>query len=195
VSTGASTLPEVDAAVNAIRAISDIDTTLLVCSSSYPALASSSHLARMQTLRDAFQTKIGFSDHTVGNGAAIAAAVLGATLIEKHVTLDTGGSGPDDAFSSTPEELERLIADVEAACEAIGEPEFRYLEDEETSRSLRPSLWVIVDVESGDLVSSENVASLRPSGGLPPSDFSHVVGKRFKDALAKGTPLAQHHIG
>lgn len=193
-STGASTLLEVEEALAAIRATGIVDITLLVCSSSYPAVASDSHLARMDTLSTSFGTKVGFSDHTVGNGAAIAAAILGATLIEKHVTLDKSGHGPDDAFSSTPIELATLISEVEAACAAIGEPEFRYSQSEETSRNLRPSLWIVADVQAGDVVSHENVASLRPSGGLPPAAFPTVAGKRFKEPLLKGTPLAENHL-
>jgi N-acetylneuraminate synthase len=188
-STGASTLDEVAEAVGAIRSIGDNPLTLLVCSSSYPAAAEDSNLLSMATLRDRFGTSVGFSDHTTGSGAAVAAAVLGASVIEKHVTLDSEADGPDDSFSAEPGDLETLISAVRDGVLALGVPDFGYSPAEELSRSLRPSLWLTQDVKTGDSVSLQNVASLRPSGGMPPSEIGSVLGKTFTTEFTCGSPL------
>lgn len=189
-STGASTYDDVSEAVNAIRAIGDNPITLLVCSSSYPSDASDSNLLSMNTLRDRFETRVGFSDHTTGIGAAIAAAVLGASLIEEHVTLDSSSSGPDDAFSIGPKELTALVRGISDALASLGSRELFVADSEVISQNLRPSLWITSDVEKGDPVTDSNVATLRPSGGLPPSKFHDVLGMKFSENFSRGTPLS-----
>ena len=189
-STGASTYDDVSQAVNAIRAVGENPITLLVCSSSYPSAAGDSNLLSMATIRERFNTEVGFSDHTAGIGPAIAAAVLGARLIEKHVTLDSSGSGPDDAFSAGPQELKALVRGIADALASLGSRELYVADSEVISRNLRPSLWITRDVEAGELVTTSNVATLRPSGGLPPSNFHDVLGMKFSESFRRGTPLA-----
>lgn len=188
-STGASTCDDVSQAVNAIRAVGDNPITLLVCSSSYPSDAGDSNLLSMATIRERFKTEVGFSDHTPGIGPAIAAAVLGANLIEKHVTLDSDSGGPDDAFSVGPEVLKALVRGITDALASLGSRELFVADSEVISLNLRPSLWITRDVDAGELVSESNVSTLRPSGGLPPSKFREVLGKKFSESFPRGTPL------
>jgi N-acetylneuraminate synthase len=195
ISTGASTLDEVRRAVEAVREIGDQPLTLLVCSSSYPASAASANLASMSTLRANFGVAVGYSDHTLGSASAVAAAVLGADMIEKHLTLDASGGGPDDGFSSGPAAFAHLVSEVKEAISALGSEQVYVSEEEEQSRALRPSLWVTRDVAAGELVGPDNVASLRPSGGLPPDMVNAVQGKPFKSAVSRGTPLVESLLG
>jgi N-acetylneuraminate synthase len=193
-STGASTLDEVAAAVGAVRSVSDSPITLLVCSSSYPATPESSNLASMETLRKEFSVDVGFSDHTPGSASAVAASVLGASLIEKHLTLDNDGGGPDDKFSANPETFRHMVSDIRIAVRSLGRQELFVAPEEEQSRLLRPSLWITKDVSAGDTVSLDNVASLRPSGGLAPSHLPDILGKKFAEDLSRGTAVLLEHL-
>lgn len=188
-STGASTYEDVSDALNAIRRIGDNHTTLLVCSSSYPSDPADSNLLSMATLRERFNTAVGFSDHTVGIVSAITAALLGASVIEKHVTLNPSGGGPDDSFSASPEELKTMVTSIHDALASLGSDDLFLADSEIISRNLRPSIWITRDVIKGEIVSEANVATLRPSGGLPPSKMADVIGKRFKENTPKGSPL------
>jgi len=193
-STGASTYEDVSDALAAIRRIGDNHITLLVCSSSYPSVPDDSNLLSMATLRERFDTAVGFSDHTLGIGSAITAALLGASIIEKHVTLSRSDGGPDDSFSADPEELKKMVASIHDALTSLGSADLFLADSEIISRSLRPSIWITTDVNDGEIVSEANVATLRPSGGLPPSKMADVIGKRFTQSLPKGTPLSFHFL-
>lgn len=193
-STGASTLDEVAAAVGAVQSVSDSSITLLVCSSSYPATPESSNLASMETLRREFSVDVGFSDHTPGSASAVAASVLGASLIEKHLTLDNDGGGPDDKFSANPETFRHMVSEIHSAIRSLGQSELTVAPEEEQSRLLRPSLWITADVSAGDTVSSDNVASLRPSGGLAPAHLPEILGKKFSADLSRGTAVRPEHL-
>lgn len=189
-STGASTYEEVSEAISTIRRIGDNPVTLLVCASSYPANPSDSNLLSMATLRANFNTEVGFSDHSLGIGAAITAALLGASIIEKHVTLDPSDGGLDDYFSTNPSDLKKMVETIRDALASLGSPELFVSDAEMISRNLRPSIWVTKNVSQGELVSKTNVATLRPSGGLHPSKFAEIVGRRFAVSVTKGTPMS-----
>lgn len=190
ISTGTASIAEVAAAVDAARSGGCADLTLLACTSAYPASPDDANLLRMPALAQLFGTKVGFSDHTMGNGVAVAAAALGATVIEKHVTLRREDGGVDSAFSLEPEELRRLVSDCDAAHRALGSSSAWGFEAETESLRLRPSLYVTKDVAAGDQVSAHNVRSVRPSGGLPPADIDRVMGRRFARPAAAGTPVS-----
>lgn len=190
VSTGMATLQEIDAAVNAIRGAGGKDLVLLACTAAYPAQPEEARLGNIQTLRDAFDVPVGLSDHTLGVGVGIAAAALGAVVIEKHVTLDRGDGGVDSDFSLTPEELRQLVAGAEQARVAVQSgTRFGPTEEEKPVLALRRSLYVVADVRAGDLVSAENVRSIRPAGGLAPDEFAQINGRIFTKDAARGTAL------
>lgn len=193
-STGTASLPEVDDAVKAAEAGGCTDLTLLVCTSSYPAAPSDMHLRRMETLRNRYQSRVGLSDHTLGLGSSIAAAALGASIIERHVTLHRADGGPDAAFSLEPDELALLVREVRAASESLGSPEWHEIAAENESRRLRRSLYVVQDARSGEVVTSENVRAIRPGFGLPPKFLDQVLGVRFSRDVRAGDPLTWSHL-
>lgn len=191
ISTGMATMGEIDAALEAARSVGNGDVTLLACTSAYPALAIDSRLANIAVLREAFSVPVGLSDHTMGIGVSVAAVALGAVMVEKHVTLDRSDGGVDSDFSLTPTELSTLCVEVERAWEAVQAPAFvGPVASEEAVRRLRRSLYVVVPVKAGDVVSTANVRSIRPSGGLAPDDFALVEGRVFRRDVDVGTPMS-----
>jgi pseudaminic acid synthase len=188
-STGSSTLEEIDELVDAVNSEGNKNLTLLLCTSAYPTPQDQVHLARMNLLRERYGVPVGLSDHTLGNSASLAAVAMGATVIEKHFTLDRNQGGPDSAFSIEPKELTELSIQISQIEEAVGNKEWRIQPDESESRRLRRSLIIVSDVKNGEIVTESNVKSLRPSIGIAPKFFSEVLGKRFNNDYAAGTAL------
>lgn len=188
-SNGAASLSDLDLAVRTIRSEGDNDITILCCTSSYPADPSESNLRGIPVIGDMFGVRTGLSDHTPGIGVAIAAVALGARVIEKHVTLDRSDGGVDSEFSLEPQELRQLVLEAKRAWSSLGRPTFTPTYGEAESRKLRRSLCVVQDVRKGDLVSEDNVRSIRPAGGLEPGYLSVVIGRRFNVDVVRGTPL------
>jgi pseudaminic acid synthase len=185
ISTGASTLEEVDKAVEAASRVHN-KLTLLVCTSSYPASASDAHLRRIETLRERFGVKVGVSDHTLGVGVSIAAIGLGASVIEKHITLKRLDGGPDAAFSMEPPEFKFLVEEGKKAFEALGNHEWSIQSSENESRRLRRSLFITKSVRKGDVASRDNIKALRPNEGGPINDIHVILGRRFKENFEPG---------
>lgn len=189
ISTGLSTLAEVDDAVGAARGAGCRELALLKCTSSYPASAESSNLATIPVLRSLFNCVVGLSDHSGGIGAAIASVAFGTRIIEKHVTLDRRDGGVDAAFSLEPAELRQLVEGTGAAWHAIGSVRFDPTEEERGSRRFKRSLYVCADLQPGDVLSPDNVRAIRPGYGLSPKYLEVVLGKRVRRAVSLGTPL------
>jgi N-acetylneuraminate synthase len=148
----------------------------------------------MQTLRESFGVKVGLSDHTLGIGVSIAAIALGATAIEKHITIKRTDGGADSAFSMEPDEFKKLVDEGNSAAQAIGSSKWSMQESEKESRRLRRSLYVCEDVQIGEVLTSKNVRAIRPGSGLSPKHLNEVLGKPFKENLSKGTPLSFNHL-
>jgi N-acetylneuraminate synthase len=190
ISTGTASLGEVEEAVMAARGHGCTDLTLLVCSSSYPAQPADVHLARLPILKSIFGVRVGYSDHTLGVNVALASVALGATVIEKHFTLDKADDGVDSAFSADPTELREIVIGSKEVAVAVGQQDIWLTQAESESLRLRPSLYLTKDVSKGELVSQSNVRSVRPSGGLPPNHFVKVMGRAFREDATAGTPLS-----
>jgi N-acetylneuraminate synthase len=190
ISTGMATLAEIDQAVTAARDSGCRDLILLKCTSSYPASASASNLASIDVLRNAFGTEVGLSDHTLGIGVPVAAVALGATVIEKHVTLRRADGAVDSAFSLEPHELQALVDETRRARQAIGQPAFGPTPDEVPSLAYRRSLYVVRDVSAGQVLTSSDVRAIRPGFGLPPRHLSAVLGRQAVRDIARGTPVS-----
>lgn len=188
-SNGAATMVEVATAIETLRAAGAADVVLLSCVSSYPADPHEAHVRSIPALRDAFGVTVGFSDHTPGIGASIAAVAMGAALIEKHVTLSRADGGVDAAFSLEPAELAALVTESRRAWQSLGTATPSVTAGEAESRRLRRSLWVVRDVAAGEAVTAENVRSIRPAGGLEPIEWDRVRGRAFRGGVARGTPL------
>ncbi len=189
ISTGMADVGDIHAAVETARATGNDQIILLACTASYPSPPQDSNLRRIPVLAEAFGTQVGLSDHTMGIGVPVAAVALGATVIEKHVTLDRADGGVDSAFSLDPGELAALVAESERAWQALGGTRIGPTDSEREGLRFRRSLYVVADVQPGDLVTADNVRSIRPAGGLPPVEIDNVLGRRFTRAAAKGTPL------
>lgn len=190
ISTGAASLSEIERAVDAARSGTNRDITLLVCTSAYPAPADESNLRRIPALAELFDAKVGFSDHTLGNIAALTATALGATMIEKHLTLSRSDGGVDADFSAEPAELRALCLDTKTVIDSLGKASVWKSKSEGVSFDLRPSLYVTADVKAGQLVSPDNVRSVRPSGGLAPDAIDLILGKAFKHDAHAGDPTS-----
>ena len=188
-SNGATTMLETTQAIHALRNAGARDVILLSCVSSYPADPREANVRSIPTLRSAFDVEVGFSDHTPGIGAALAAVAMGASVIEKHLTLSRAHGGVDAAFSLEPEEFALLTRESRRAWEALGDSTPRMTDGEAESRRLRRSLWVVKDVAAGEQVSPESVRSIRPAGGLAPSTWDVVAGRTFRQDVSRGTPL------
>ncbi|WP_243075684.1 pseudaminic acid synthase [Microbacterium sp. SS28] len=190
VSTGMASLSEIDAAVNAIRNAGGRELVLLACTASYPAVPEEARLGNIAVLREAFDCPVGLSDHTLGIGVSVAAAALGAVVIEKHVTLDRADGGVDSGFSLTPDEFTLLKTGVEQARVAVASGVgFGPTEGEQAVFALRRSLYVVADVRAGEPVSAANVRSIRPAGGLPAHELERLLGRTFAVDASRGTPL------
>jgi N-acetylneuraminate synthase len=188
-STGMASLAELDEAVTAARDAGCRDLVLLKCTSTYPATPENTNLATIPHLRDMFGCEVGLSDHTMGVGVAVAATALGASVIEKHFTLRRADGGVDSAFSLEPEELRALVVETSRAAAAMGEVAYGPTEAEKKSLIFRRSLYLVRDVEEGEVLTHDNVRIIRPAGGLPPKAIDIVLGMRTRRKAARGTPL------
>ena len=189
ISTGATTWQEIEEAVNTVRDTGNMNLTLLVCTSSYPADPVDAHINRMKTLRNAFGVEVGLSDHTLGIGVSIAAIALGATVIERHITLRRSDGGADAAFSLEPEEFAMLVREGKKAKNSLGSATWSMQDSEKESRRLRRSLYVVQDVKAGDLVTPENLRAIRPNGGAAPKFYDSFLGRIFNTDVVAGTPM------
>jgi N-acetylneuraminate synthase len=189
ISTGATEWNEIEELVEVVDKAGNKDLTLLVCTSSYPSDPVDAHLRRIETLKNRFGVKVGLSDHTLGIGVSIAAIALGATAIEKHLTLKRTDGGADAAFSMEPAEFAMLVTEGNSAALALGNSEWSMQDSEKESRRLRRSLYVVKDVTEGDVVTHENVRAIRPGGGCAPSLLEGLLGKTFIKSHTAGTPM------
>ena len=189
VSTGATEWNEIEELVEVVAKAGNSDLTLLVCTSSYPSDPADAHLRRIETLRNTFGVKVGLSDHTLGIGVSIGAIALGATAIEKHLTLRRSDGGADGAFSMEPEEFATLVKEGTSAALAMGNSEWSMQESELESRRLRRTLYIVKAVSAGEIVTHENVKAIRPGAGCPPSLLPLLIGKQFLNSQIAGTPL------
>lgn len=190
VSTGGATTDEIDTALQAIRGVAPaIPVALLHCVSSYPTQAEQANLACMSSMRRQFGTPVGFSDHTMGTAVAVAAAALGAELIEKHFTLDRAMPGPDHALSANPVDLASLIEGTRLAHAAIGRAEKAPVEASDFIPQIRRSLTAARAIAAGETVTQQMLEVKRPGTGIAPADRDRVVGCRVKAAIAADTTL------
>jgi N-acetylneuraminate synthase/N,N'-diacetyllegionaminate synthase len=189
VSTGGTTMEEIAAALRAIRETDSAPPiALLHCVSNYPTKAEDANLACMAGLRAHFGCPVGFSDHTEGTAVAIAAAALGAELVEKHFTLDRGLPGPDHAISAEPEELAALARALRMAQAAVGRSDKMPVEAADFIPLIRRSVTAAVDIPSDTPITRDMLAVKRPGTGIAPDDIEAVIGRRAaRDLVADET--------
>lgn len=189
ISTGMADEQEILEAITAAREGGCKELVVLQCVSGYPAPAEEYNLATIPDMAERFNVIAGLSDHTIDNTTAVASVVLGACVIEKHVTLDRNGGGPDDSFSLEPSELKALCRDAKNAWKALGRVNYERKESEKGNVKFRRSLYVVKDVKQGEKLTSDNVKSIRPGFGLAPKHYFDVLDKTFKTEVKSGTPL------
>lgn len=194
-STGMATLAEIDEAVAAIRSVGSNPITLLKCTSSYPATPENTNILTIPVLREAFGCEVGLSDHTMGVGVAVAAVALGASVIEKHFTLDRADGGVDSAFSLEPQEMTSLVVETERAWQALGHVSFGPTESETKSLQFRRSLYCVADIKRGEPLTRENMRSIRPGYGLKPVYFDQLLGRRVNRDVRYGEPIDWEMFG
>ncbi len=190
ISTGMATLEEIGEAVQAARGAGCRDLVLLKCTSTYPANPENSHLHTIPELRKHFGCEVGLSDHTLGIGVAVASVALGATVIEKHFTLDRADGGVDSAFSLDPAELRALVEETGRARQALGEVRYGPSPAEQQSLQFRRSLYITRDMSAGEVLTRENLRAIRPGLGLPPKHLETLLGKSVVRAVKRGTPMS-----
>mgnify|MGYP001375042704 CR=1 FL=1 len=195
VSTGMASIAEMDDAVRTIRDAGCGDFVLLKCTSTYPASPEHTNVLTIPHMRDLFNCEVGLSDHTMGVGASVAAVAHGATVIEKHFTLDRTDGGVDSAFSMEPNEMAQLVFEADRAWKAMGYVAYGPTEAEKKSLRYRRSLYVVKDIEAGDVLTKENVRAIRPGLGLPTKYLEKVLGKAVNKNLKRGTALAWEMLG
>lgn len=192
-STGMANMQEIEAALSTCRKAGATDITLLQCTSLYPAPAHSLNLAAITTLRQTFGVPVGFSDHSLGDHAAIAAAALGATIIEKHFTLDRRLPGPDHAASLEPDELATMIRKLADIAAALGDGrKMPGLDELEVAALVRRSWHATVDLPVGHILTAADMALKRPADGLLPGD--DPTGRRLRVSRRADEPIRQDDI-
>ncbi|MGS0682078.1 pseudaminic acid synthase [Shewanella sp. 125m-7] len=194
ISTGMANAEEIAEAIDAARSAGCKELAILHCVSAYPAAAEDYNLATLVDMKNRFKLVTGLSDHTLSNITAIAATSLGASIIEKHVTLDRSGGGPDDSFSLEPNELEQLCRDSKLAWSALGKVNYTRSAAEQANLKFRRSLYVVEPVKAGERVTNDNVRSIRPGFGLAPKHLEAVIGTCFGQDLTAGTALKMDHL-
>jgi pseudaminic acid synthase len=186
ISTGMADVEEIQEAVQAARDGGCQQLAILHCVSGYPAPACDYNLSTLVDMRNRFNLISGLSDHTIDNTTAIASVALGASIIEKHVTLDRNGGGPDDSFSLEPADLEHLCEGAETAWEALGQIDYGPKSSEVGNMKFRRSLYFVKDMEKGEVITGDHVKSIRPGYGLPPKHYNDVLGKKTLKKISAG---------
>lgn len=189
ISTGMANEQEIAEAVNTARKNGCDDLIVLQCVSGYPAPAEQYNLTTIPDMAKRFDVLTGLSDHTIDNTTSITSVALGACLIEKHVTLDRNGGGPDDSFSLEPHELKALCKGTKTAWQALGSVNYERTEAEKGNVKFRRSLYIVKDLKAGDVLNEDNLKSIRPGFGLAPKFYNDYIGKKVNKDITRGTPF------
>jgi len=195
ISAGMATVAELDETVRAAREAGCEHLILLKCTSAYPALPEHANLLTIPHLRELFSCEVGLSDHTMGMGVSVASVALGATVIERHFTLNRADGGVDSAFSMEPAEMARLVVETERAWQALGQVCYGPTEAEKGSIQFRRSLYVVKDMKAGDRLIPDNLRVIRPGRGLAPKHYELVLGRRVVKDVKRGTPVSWGLLG
>lgn len=190
ISTGMADDEEIQEAIDAARSGGCEELAILHCVSGYPAPAEDYNLRTILDMRERFGLVTGLSDHTIDNTTAVTSVALGASIIEKHFTLDRNGGGPDDSFSLEPEDLVALCRDSKTAWQALGSVNYGRKCSEQANVKFRRSLYFVKDLKAGDVITEDAIRSVRPGFGLAPKFYDEVVGKKVLVDIAKNTAVS-----
>ena len=191
ISTGLASLKEIDEAVNSAKESGCKELGLLKCTSSYPAKIEDSNLSSISKLKSIYDFEIGLSDHTLGISAALAAVALGATIIEKHLTLSRKNNSVDSSFSLEPHEFKQLVEESKNVWKSLGSDMFELTNAEKRTKIFRRSIYISKNLKAGEILNETNVKIIRPNFGLHPREFKNILGKKIVKDASKGTPLSK----
>ena len=192
ISTGIASLEDIELAIRICKEEGNDNITILKCTSAYPAAPSDANLLTIPDIQKRFNVASGLSDHTLGIEAPIIAVALGAKVIEKHFILNKSVGGPDAHFSLDEEEFENMVRAIRRAEKMLGKIDYELTEKKMISREFARSLFVVKAVKEGELISEENVRSIRPGYGLHPKYYKQILGKKFTKEVERGEPLEEH---
>ena len=192
-SCGMASLEEIQDAIDACRRVGNDQIVLLKCCSEYPANWEDMHLGNIPDMRERFGVPVGLSDHSFGSIGAIVAVSLGARVIEKHVKID-GIESADSAFSMTMDEFAQMIKDANNACAISKGPDYSLSAKEQASTVFRRSLFAVKDINPGDIISTENIRSIRPGNGIAPKNLKTMIGKKAAIGVKRGEPITQEFL-
>ena len=193
-STGVATIADIQESVEVLRDGGCKELVLLKCTSTYPASPENTNVLTIPHMRELYDCPVGLSDHTMGIGASIAAVALGACVIEKHFTLRRADGGVDSAFSLEPAEFENLVIETERAFLSLGKVNYELSEKEKRNLQFKRSLYVVKDMQAGEIITPEHIRSIRPGNGLHTRHYEKIIGKIAKTDVKAGTPLSLNHI-
>jgi len=191
ISTGLADAGEIQEAVDAARTGGCKELAILHCVSGYPALAEDYNLRTLTDMLQRYGLVTGLSDHTLDNNTAIASVAVGSSIIEKHFTLDRTGGGPDDSFSLEPAQLAMLCKASKTVWSAMGRVDYGCKSSEQQNLKFRRSLYVVKNLQPGDIITAEHIRSVRPGFGLAPKRYEEVLGKVAVEHVKSGTALAE----
>jgi len=194
ISTGMADAEEIQEAIEAAREGGCKELAILHCVSGYPAPSGDYNLRTLTDMQKKFGLITGLSDHTIDNTTAITSIALGASIIEKHVTLDRNGGGPDDSFSLESKELTELCTAAKTAWEALGSVDYGRKSSEQANVKFRRSLYFVKDIKKGEVITKEHVKSIRPGYGLAPKYINQIIGLVVTNNIAKGSPVDSSFI-
>lgn len=186
ISTGIATIDDIELAIEACHRMGNYDIALLKCTSSYPAPIEEANMIMINDFSNRFGVIAGLSDHTMGSTVPIVATCFGAKIIEKHFILNHSIGGPDASFSMDEVEFTQMVRSVREAESAIGVVDYQLSEKQLRGKDYCRSLYIVKDIKSGEIISSENVRSIRPGYGLHPKYYTEILGMRASRDLEKG---------
>lgn len=194
ISTGIADESDIKLALQTCRDAGNHEIILLKCTSAYPAPIELANLRTMVDMKERFGTEIGLSDHTYGELVPVVAAALGAKVIEKHFILDKNLGGPDAEFSLTPHEFRIMVDSVRKAEMSLGEISYEVPNKVLSNRKFARSIFVVKDIQKGDVITDQHVRSIRPGYGMHPKFLPDVLGKKVKRDIKRGEPLLPEDV-
>jgi pseudaminic acid synthase len=194
ISTGIATPDDIQLALDACKRVGNEDVTLLHCVSAYPAPMELVNLRTMMDMAERYGVRVGLSDHTMGADVAIAAVALGATMVEKHFILDRNIGGPDAAFSMQQDEFAAMVQSIRNVEKALGTVAYKLDPSSIKGREFSRSLYVAEDMKAGDVITEQNVRSVRPGYGLAPKYLPEIIGKKVNGDLTRGDRMQLEYI-
>ena len=194
ISTGIACMEDIELAVKTCLDVGNDKISLLKCTSSYPAPFEEINLNTIPDIAERFNVVVGLSDHTLGGEVSTAAVALGANIIEKHFILDRNMGGPDSEFSMEPHEFRQMVNSIRNVEKAMGKVNYELSEKSKLNREFSRSLFVVEDIKKGEIITEDNVRSIRPGFGLHPKYLKEILGKKVNKDLEKGTPMGLEFI-